>query len=366
MAWATASRRKVFRTTAVTLVGLGIVIITLWRSPGAELVLFHAVWIGLALGAMRASPGRLRVGAFVGLVVGLAIVVEVDDLRNHYEVGDTLFELLLDLPAFVAVIVMARRQQRVLATEHQAAVTEYRRNERQRAFFANAAHALRTPITIARGHTEMAMRAASDPKVKADLTVVLEELDRLTSAADRNLRLSIAGEVDAQLLRPVDAHELVRTTVERWAPTAQRAWSAEARGETCEMLADPDQLTEALDALIENALLATTSGGSIVVRSEVDAHSIVLSVVDDGCGVDGVDPNKLFEPFEQGPRRSTETAGGTGLGLTVVRAIAIAHGGSAEMESKPGTGTTVRMILPRSNGRTRQQSPGGQNPVVTA
>ncbi len=222
----------------------------------------------------------------VGFVVGLAVIVEVDDLRKHYEVTDTLFQLLMDLPAFVALVVMARRQQRASGAEHQAAVTEHLRSERQRAFFANAAHALRTPITIARGHTEMAMQATSDPDVKADLTVVLEELDRLTSAADRNLRLSVAGEVDAQLLRPVDAHELVRTTVERWAPTAQRAWSAETRGETCELLADPDQLTEALDALIENSLLATTPGGSIVVRSEVDADSIVLSVVDDGCGVE--------------------------------------------------------------------------------
>ena len=366
MAWATASPRKILQTAAVALVALGIAAATLWRSPGAELVLFHAVWIALALGAMRTSSGRLRVWAFVGFVVGLAIVVWVDDLRNHYEVQDTLFELLLDLPAFLAVVVMARRQQHNLAATQRAAEAELHRSERQRAFFANASHALRTPITIARGHTEMALQATADPAVRADLGVVLDELDRLNSAAERNLRLSVAGEVNPQLQRPVDVHDLVRTTVERWAPTARRAWSAETRGEACVMLADPEQLTEALDALIENALLATTSTGSIVVRSEVDANSIVLSVIDDGCGVDGIDPNQLFEPFEQGPRRSTQTAGGTGLGLAVVRAIAIAHGGDAEMESVPGAGATVRMIMPRSTkGRPRQQS-DGHNPVVTA
>jgi signal transduction histidine kinase len=351
------------RTAAVTVVGLGIVVVTLWRYPGAELILFHAVWLGLALVALRSSAYQLHVWVLVAFIGGLAIIVEIDDLRTHYEVTDTLVELLLDLPAFLALIVLARRQHRVMAAQYETAVTEQRRNERQRAFFANASHALRTPITIARGHTELAMNATTDPTIKADLMVALDELDRLNNAAERNLRLSVAGEVDPQLLRPVDVHDLVKTTVDRWAPTARRAWSAETHGPPCVMLADPQQLTEALDALIENALLATTTTGSIIVRSDVDADSIVLSVIDDGCGVDGIEPNQLFEPFEQGPRRSTQTAGGTGLGLAVVRAVAVAHGGDAEMESTPGAGATVRMTLPRRSGRPRQQSPSESNPA---
>ncbi len=298
---------------------------------------------------------------FVG---GLAVVVEVDDLRNHYEVVDTLIELFLDVPAFVALVVFARRQGRILAAEKENTVSEQSRHERQRAFFANAAHALRTPITIARGHTELAMQNTSDPGVKADLMVALEELDRLTRAAERNLRLSVVGEVDHHSFRRVDAGEVVRTTVERWKPTAQRAWSADVRGESGDLLlADPEQLTEALDALIENALLATTSGDAIVVRSEVHADAVVLSVIDDGYGVEDVDTQQIFEPFEQGPRHSADASRGTGLGLAVVRAIAVAHGGYAEMESNAGPGTTVRIVLPRRRDRRRHESPGTTTPL---
>ncbi|MEA3184550.1 MAG: two-component system, cell cycle sensor histidine kinase DivJ, partial [Ilumatobacteraceae bacterium] len=128
-------------------------------------------------------------------------------------------------------------------------------------------------------------------------------------------------------------------------------------------IGDDEQLTEALDALVENALLATTDGGSIVVRAETDSDSIVLSVADDGRGVDGIALHLLFEPFEQGPQRSTGSAQGTGLGLAVVRAVAVAHGGEATMESVPGVGTVVRITMPRSGVRSGQL-PDDQDPVL--
>ena len=362
MAWVTGYQHRALRATATALVAVLIGIVTLWQYPGAELILFHAVWIGFALTTLRASTNRVSAGVLVAFVVGLAIIVAFDDVRTHYQELDTFVELLLDVPALLALVVMARRQRQFLAAERDAAVGDQQRNARQRSFFSNASHAMRTPITIARGHTELALQATHDPEIKADLGVVLQELDRLTRATERILRLSIAGEVDPRRLHPVDVHELVRTSVDRWTPTARRAWSAETSGPVCQTLADPEQLTEALDALIDNAVLATIADGSITVRCEVNSNLIVLSVSDDGCGVDGIDPERLFEPFEQGPRRMPHAPGGTGLGLAVVRAIAIAHGGDVEMETTPGAGSTVRMILPRSNGKPLRQSSGDQKP----
>lgn len=347
------------------LVALVIVVVVLWQYPDTELVFFHLVWIALALVALWVSSERINIWVLVCFVGALAIVVEVDDLRTHYEVVDTLVELFLDVPAFVALVVLARRQGRVLTAERESAAIDQRRHERQRAFFANASHALRTPITVARGHTEMALRSTSDHGVTADLLVALEELDRLTRAVERNIRLSVVGELDAQSLHSIDPGELVRATVERWRPTADRRWLAESRGEVRHLLADPQQLTEALDALIENSLLATTTGGSIVVRSDVRADEVVLSVIDDGCGVADIDPQQLFEPFERGPRRATDMPSGTGLGLAVVRAIAIAHGGCAEMDSSPGAGATVRITLPRRRDGRRLESPSTHSPVDT-
>ena len=229
MVWATASRRRVPLATAASVVVLAAVLVTLWRYPSMELVAFQAVWLGLAVIALRTPSPRLQSWAPVGVVTVLAVIIEVNDVRSGSEGLESLFEILLDLVAFIALVMLARRHRRALATEHEAAVSEQNRGNRQRAFFANASHALRTPITVARGHAEMALHESPSPSVKADVEVVLDELERLARATERILRLSLAEEIDPQRKQQVDVDELVRSTIERWRPAAPRRWSGETR-----------------------------------------------------------------------------------------------------------------------------------------
>ncbi len=366
MVSATESRRNLAWATAATLAVLAAVLATLWQYPSAELVVFHAVWIGLAVIALRTPPPRFQSWVLVGFVTVLAAVIEIDDVRSGDEGKEVLIELVLDLLAFVALVVLARRHRRALAAEHDAAIAELRRNERQRAFFANASHGLRTPITVARGHAELALEEAASPAVEVDMRVVLEELDRLTRATDRILRLSVAGEIDPQRLEPVDVDELITSTVERWRPTAPRTWLADARSDGCRLMADPEALTEALDAMIENALAATYPGGAISARSEINGDTVVLSVIDDGHGVDGVEPEQLFDAFQQGPYRPRHAPSGTGLGLSIVRAIALAHGGDAAMHTTPYNGTTVSIVLPCNPGILQFDAINVQEPIVAS
>jgi signal transduction histidine kinase len=311
-----------------------------------ELVTFQATWLGLAVIALRTPSPRLQSWVLVAVVTVLAIFVEVDDVRSGKEGLESLFEIMLNLVAFVALVSLASRHRRALATEHDTAVSEQLRNNRQRVFFANASHALRTPITVARGHAEMALHESASPLLKADIDVVLEELDRMTRATDRILRLSLADEINPQRKQQIDVDELVKAAVERWAPAAPRRWSAEPRCGGRRLSADPEALTEALDALIDNAVAATGPGGAIAIRSDVDGDLVVLSVSDDGHGVEGLNTSNLFDPFERGPQRSWQSAGGTGLGLAIVRAIARAHGGEASMRPREGAGVTVSIKLP--------------------
>ena len=363
--WATESQRKfAWGATAVTLALLVAVLVTLWQYPSMELVIFHCVWIGLAVLALRTPSPRFHSWALVGVVTGLALVIEMNDVRTGQEGKESLVELMLDLVAFVALVYLARRHRVALALEHEAAVTEHHRNERQRAFFANASHALRTPITVAHGHAELVLHDTTSPGARADLEVVLDELERLSRATDRILRLSVAGKLDSQRHQPVEVDELVRSTVERWRPAAPRAWSAEPRCAGLTILADPEALTEALDALVDNALSATWPGGAIKVRSEIDGDNVVLSVADDGLGVDGVDPSHLFDPFQRGPRPSWQRSGGTGLGLAIVRAIANAHGGDAAMHSSPGLGATVTITLPNNSKLAPRSTASNPQPTV--
>ncbi len=278
MVWATESRRRWLRTTTAILVVLAVVVTALWQVSGCRACPLPRCLdrtgprcpTRLVGSTADVGPSVLRCRRNGDRCRGRRSPYSPRRRGHAVRIVTRPPRVRRDRPACPSP------ERALLAAEQENTVVEQRRHERQRSFFANAAHALRTPITIARGHTEMAMQNTTDPDVKADLMIALEELDRLTRAAERNLRLSVVGEVDHHSFRPVDTGDLVRTTVERWKPTAQRAWSAETRGETGDLLADSEQLTEALDALIENALLATTSGDSIVVRSEVRADAVVL------------------------------------------------------------------------------------------
>jgi two-component system, OmpR family, sensor kinase len=371
--WDTESPRKFDWPMAGALAVFIVVVATLWRFPDAELITFHVVWLGLALLTLRNPSPRWHSWLLVAAVTVMAIVLEIVDVRTGAEGVEGLIEIPLDLTAFVALVFLARRHHRALALEHDAAVQEHSRNARQRTFFANASHALRTPITVARGHAEMALQESGQASVKIDLMVVLDELDRLTRATERLMKLSVAGELDSQHREPLDVDLFVHSMITRWRPTAPRQWkvSAETRGRW--ILGDREQLTEALDAIIENAMLATQPGATIDVRADVDGDTVVLAVSDDGPGVSGIDTDRLFDAFQQGPRR--ESLGGTGLGLAIVRAIAQAHGGDVALESNSPTGTTVRMRLPvteheevpkPSAGNGGQASPGKQAPVATS
>jgi len=119
----------------------------------------------------------------------------------------------------------------------------------------------------------------------------------------------------------------------------------------------------ALDSLIENALKATTEGDQIAVSARVDGADVVIAVSDTGCGIADASRRRVFEQH----RRNGKRQPGTGLGLAIVKAILARHGGTVDVESRPGEGTTFflriggfRPAAPRSP----VQTPPAQSPLV--
>ena len=137
---------------------------------------------------------------------------------------------------------------------------------------------------------------------------------------------------------------LVLDALERWGHVPRHWRLGEAAEAT--VLGDADRLIVALDALLENAVAHTEPGDRIEVSVRLEDGSAVIAVTDSGCGIPPADLDRIFGRFARAePYRSRE-AGGFGLGLPIVQAIAEAHHGSVRVRSTSGHGATFEMVIP--------------------
>jgi signal transduction histidine kinase len=228
---------------------------------------------------------------------------------------------------------------------------ERSRVQRQREFLRDTSHAIRTPVTIARGHVELLMLAADDPLIRADADEVLHQLQRLGELAGRLLVMETLDTTGAIRRERVDAALLVATVGSRWRAAVERRWLVDAPAEGVgTVLLDRSRLEEALDALIENAVRFT--GPEDVIRLAVrrDGDEVVVDVADSGPGIPPDDRSRVFERFFH--RHPAGTEPGTGLGLALVHSVAKAHGGSASAGESPEGGALLSLRLPAPTQRT--------------
>jgi signal transduction histidine kinase len=205
--------------------------------------------------------------------------------------------------------------------------------ESQRQLLSAVGHDLRTPITAMRINTEF----VEDADIRLRLETNLEELQELTEAV-----LSAARGVGWGQMRKIDLAALMESLCSdldelgepvSWQPHAAAPFSCR-----------PNEIRRALRNLIENAI-AYGHRASVSMEAQDRAYQIVVD--DDGPGIPEGERKRVFEPFVRlEASRSSET-GGSGLGLTLVKAIAEGHGGSVLLENRSGGGLRVRLNLPR-------------------
>jgi len=112
------------------------------------------------------------------------------------------------------------------------------------------------------------------------------------------------------------------------------------------VLGDSDRLVAALDALLENAVAHTEPGDLIEVSVGLEGRNVVLAVTDSGCGMPPTELDRIFRRFSRAQPYRNREAGGFGLGLPIVQAIAEAHHGSVRVRSASGEGSTFEMVIP--------------------
>lgn len=312
----------------------------MYALPGEDTIPFHFVWISYAL-VYGLRPWRLLVMwltlAVITSVTGLALLLHANAGYIGYE---ETAEVPLMAGLFLVMVWHVRRRQVALQEVSRLAAVERRRTEAQQLFVRLASHELRTPITVARGYTELIRASRPDAATDDDAGIVLDELAKLERITARLLTLMQAE--SEQPVNAVDLDVLLERVVRRWSPTAVRTWRLDSTAGMA--LINVERLETALDCLFENAVKFTGCDDVIELRSWKEAGEIFLELRDTGMGIAPDDLPLVFDNFVTG--RDIGSRAGTGLGLAIVRAFAQARGGSVSVRSTLGAGTTFLLTIP--------------------
>lgn len=232
-------------------------------------------------------------------------------------------------------------------------VNELRRQDQmRRELIANIAHDLATPLTAVQGFSEaLADDLISKPEARHETAQLIgREVQRLRRlVADMQQMSSLeSGQIKLDLA-PLDVYSLVDETLAVIMPECEEAGIHvynEIAPNTPLVLADSDRITQVLLNLLDNARRHTPRGGMITVSAQREETLLKVSVNDTGIGISAEDLPHIFERFYRADRSRTGATGGSGLGLSIVKAIIVAHRGSISAESTPGQGTCVVFTLP--------------------
>jgi len=223
--------------------------------------------------------------------------------------------------------------------------------ESRQRFVADAAHQLRTPVAGIKTQTELALRLTQSEDTQATLKQLHTATEQATHLVNQLLSLARAepGAGRVQHLEAVDLVELARGTTTEWVPRAlarsiDLGFDSPLPGASIE--GDPFMLREMLNNLLDNAVGYSQPGGQVTVRVTRNPGEVEVSVEDNGPGIPAALRERVFERFY---RMLGTGVDGCGLGLAIVREIALAHGADASLASGANdTGTLVRITFPNA------------------
>lgn len=295
-----------------------------------------------------AAAASLLAAAIVAWVVGRRLLRPIDEIRaatRQMARGD--YAVKVPVPTEIELATLADDVNEL--GEHLAS-TEQRRTH----LLDEVTHELRTPITVIRGQMEglidgvitpsdevyvsVADEAARLQRLVDDLTVLSRADEGVLHVDGVDLDLAALAVDAAERLRPQFEHEQVSLeTIDAQVPVFVRG--------------DLDRLTQVITNLLGNALGHTPSGGTVTVRSGRDDTMAWIDVNDTGTGIPIGELEHIFDRFYRGPNTGATTGrparAGRGIGLTIARSLARAHGGDVTASSRgPGTGATFRLTIP--------------------
>lgn len=234
---------------------------------------------------------------------------------------------------------------------------------RQGAFLADVSHELRTPLTILRGQLEV-LAMEEDPsadEVRHVEDVARAEIDRMSRLVEDLMLLAHAEDAGFLRVDQIDLPEFLEAIVVALRPVADRRLEL-GRVPPLVLEADPDRLTQAVRNLLRNAIVHTERGGLVRLAAQEHGDRVRLTVDDDGPGVPAAERDRIFDRFARLDAARGRDLGGAGLGLSIVRAIARAHGGETSVETSPEGGARFVLDLPVAQPPAERPGAGDAEP----
>ncbi|MGI8749984.1 MAG: sensor histidine kinase [Thermoleophilaceae bacterium] len=347
-----ARRRSLGGLSRQFAAGVGVsVALTVIGVAAIALLMFVSAHDAFTMAVLLVFAGGLT--GYTASVLARSVMHDIEAVGEGVRaVGEGQRELAIETAAHDEIAELAQAAEamarRLGATEAERETAEGARRD----LIAAVSHDLRTPLTSLRLLADAIADDVGDQQTRATylarMSVHIASLSSLVEDLFELSRLE-AGEIRWSMQR-VALGELVEETVEAMRPQAETRRvdvRAEVNGDVAPARADPEKLQRVLFNLIHNAIRHTPADGSVTVAAQSDGDSVEVEVADTGEGLAPAERERAFEPFFRGGDQSARSADGTGLGLTICRAIVEAHGGRIWFAESDG-GARVRFSLPKA------------------
>jgi signal transduction histidine kinase len=313
-------------------------------EQGQETIPYHFLFLSVTIVyGFRVWPLTPTIVVVIAVTATTGALMIISERAGHIEKAE-LWEVPL-MPALLTAMVWHARRRAVAQRQVQKMADQRRASlEREREFFRDTSHAIRTPVTIARGHLELLEPALDTSLAREDLVVAMRQLDRMSMLSNRLLAIA---QLDAGMgLRGtlVDLGDFLEDVGRNWSASADRRWTVDPVGAAV-VEADLEWLALAVDAVIENAVRFTGPADTIVLSCASTRTSCTILVADSGPGIGRDDLAHVFDRFWH--RRPPSGDMGSGLGLAMTKAIIQAHGGDVTASNGPSGGAVFALQLPR-------------------
>ena len=308
----------------------------------------------LYIGLIVLALGLFSIVFYLAFATVLAPTFDLGPELTNEQVADVAYQAtvrqfgLALLAADVLVVALVAVAAWALAGRTLRPIREA--HSRQRRFVADASHEMRTPLAAIRSSAEGALATAGTPEeLRRALAINASSAQRLTRITNDLLLLARSDEVANDRRDPFDLSVVVAETVEAFAvahpdlPRARLSLGADIR-----VSADPTEIGRIVANLLDNAV--RYSGGPSADPAWISTKSVdreaLVEVRDDGPGIAAADLEQIFEPFHR-VHSEADAPEGSGLGLAIARSLAQRNGGRLIAASRPGSGATFQLSLPR-------------------